>query len=74
MAKDLKKGDRVAWNTPQGKTTGTVEEKVTGRKRVANKGQKGTEVKGSKEDPRYVVKSESSGKKAAHKADSLEKN
>ena len=47
MAEKLKKGDKVAWNTTQGKTTGKVEEKVTGKKRVGNKGQKGTEVKGS---------------------------
>jgi Hypervirulence associated proteins TUDOR domain len=25
----LRKGDRVAWNTPQGKTTGTVEQELT---------------------------------------------
>jgi len=25
MAKDLKKGDQVVWNTPQGETTGEVE-------------------------------------------------
>ena len=73
MAKDLKKGDKVEWNTPQDKTSGEVVEKVTGKKRVANKGQKGTEVKGSKDDPRYVVKSDSSGKKAAHKANSLKR-
>ena len=73
MAKDLKKGDQVVWNTPQGETTGEVEEKVTRTKRVANKGQKGTEVTGSKDDPRYVVKSGSSGKKAAHKSAALKK-
>lgn len=70
---DLKKGDEVAWSTPQGRTTGKVVEKVTGRKRISNAGQKGTEVKGSKEDPRYVVESDSSGKRAAHKADALER-
>jgi hypothetical protein len=73
MAKDLQKGDRVEWNTPQGTTAGTVEEKVTGEKRVGNKGQKGTKVKGSKDDPRYVVESERSGKRAAHKGDALKK-
>lgn len=73
MAKDLKKGDKVAWKTPQGKTTGKVVEKVTGTKRVGNAGQKGTEVKGSKDDPRYIVESNSSGKRAAHRADALER-
>jgi hypothetical protein len=42
MAKQLTKGGKVAWNTPQGKTAGQVEEKVTGRKRVGNKGHTGT--------------------------------
>ena len=71
MAKKLKPGDRVEWNTPQGKTTGKVKEKVTGTRRVGNQGQKGTEVKGSKDDPRYVVESEKSGKRAAHRPQSL---
>jgi hypothetical protein len=73
MAKNLKQGDRVEWNTPQGKTTGTVKEKLTGDKRVGNKGQKGTKVKGSGDDPRYVVESQKSGKRAAHKGDALKK-
>ncbi len=73
MADNLKEGDKVEWGTPQGKTTGTVKEEVTGEKRVANKGQKGTMVKGSKDDPRYVVESEKSGRKAAHKRDALKK-
>lgn len=70
---DLRKGDKVEWSTPQGKTTGKVKEKVTGEKRIANKGQKGQRVKGSKDDPRYVVESDKSGKQAAHKRDALEK-
>jgi hypothetical protein len=73
MADDFKKGDRVKWSTPQGETTGKVVEKVTGEKRVGNSGQKGTKVKGSEDDPRYVVESEKSGKQAAHKADALKK-
>jgi hypothetical protein len=40
--KRFKKGDRVAWDTPQGKTTGRVVEKLTSDKRVGNPGQKGT--------------------------------
>ena len=73
MADDLKKGDQVEWKTPQGKTEGKVVEKVTGEKTVGNKGQKGTTVKGSKDDPRYVVESDKSGKQAAHKLGALEK-
>lgn len=73
MAKDLKKGERVEWATPQGKTTGRVKEKVTSEKRVGNKGQRGQKVKGSGDDPRYVVESEKSGKEAAHRPESLKK-
>jgi len=71
MAKGLKKGDEVEWSTPQGRTRGQVKEKVTGEKRVGNKGQEGS--KGSKDDPRYVVESEKSGKQAAHRAGALKK-
>jgi len=60
-------------DTPQGETHGRVVEKVTGEKRVGNEGQKGTRVKGSKDDPRYVVESDKTGKRAAHRADALRK-
>ncbi len=73
MADDFKKGDKVEWNSPQGKTEGKVKEKITTEKRVGNKGQKGTKVKGSEDDPRYLVESEKSGKEAAHKPEALEK-
>ncbi len=73
MAEDLKQGDKVGWNTPQGRTEGRVVEKVTDERRIGNEGQKGTKVKGSEDDPRYVVESERSGKQAAHKPDALEK-
>lgn len=62
MSKDLRKGDRVEWETPQGKTTGRVKEKVTGERRVGNKGQRGQRVKGSPDDPRYVVERREVGK------------
>jgi len=73
MAGDLKKGDRVEWNTPQGKTEGEVKEKVTGERRVGNEGQNGTKVTGSEDDPRYVVESDKSGKQAAHRPEALDK-
>jgi Hypervirulence associated proteins TUDOR domain len=73
VSDDFKKGDKVEWNTPQGKTEGEVKEKVTGEKRIGNTGQEGTRVKGSEDDPRYVVESDKSGKQAAHKPDALDK-
>jgi Hypervirulence associated proteins TUDOR domain len=69
----FRKGDRVAWDTPQGKTTGRVVERLTGDKRVGNPGQKGTKVSASEEDPRYLVESDKTGKRAAHKAEALER-
>ena len=69
----LRPGDRVAWSTSQGRTTGTIVEVLTGDARIGNRGQKGTKVRASDDDPRYLVESESTGKRAAHRADALEK-
>jgi hypothetical protein len=71
--KRFRKGDRVAWETPQGKTTGKVVEKLTSDTRVGNEGQKGTKVSASEDDPRYLVESDKTGKRAAHKPEALEK-
>jgi hypothetical protein len=71
MAKDLKSGDKVEWNTPQGKTRGRVVKKVTRETRV-----KGHKVAASAENPEFLVqsdKSDKSGKQAAHKPESLGK-
>ena len=69
MAKEFKKGDHVAWDTPQGETHGTVERKLTSRTHV-----KGHTVAASEDEPQYMVKSDKSdksGKEAAHKPDEL---
>ncbi len=68
MAKDLKQGDKVKWNTSQGETTGKVKKKVTSETKVA-----GHTAKASKDDPQYVVESEKSGNEAVHKPDALKK-
>ena len=68
MAKELKKGDKVEWNTSQGKTHGTVEKKQTSETHI-----KGHKVAASKDDPEYIVRSNKSGKKAAHKPEALKK-
>ena len=52
--------------------SGTVKKKLTTDERVGNKGQKGTKVTASEDDPRLLVESEKSGKLAAHKPDSLD--
>ncbi len=68
MAKELKPGDRVQWNTPQGKTTGTVKKKLTSAKKI-----KGHVAKASRQNPEYLVQSEKSGKQAAHRPGELRK-
>ena len=68
MAQEFKQGDKVEWNTPQGKTRGTVKKKLTSRTKVG-----GQSVAASEDDPRYLVESEKSGKEAAHKSGALEK-
>ena len=68
MSDDLHPGDRVEWNTSQGKTTGRVEKKLTSATKI-----KGHEVKASTENPEYLVASEKTGAEAAHKPESLRK-
>ncbi|MGH3146412.1 MAG: DUF2945 domain-containing protein [Rubrobacter sp.] len=68
MAQEFGQGDRVEWNTPQGKTRGTVKKKLTSSTEVG-----GQKVNASDDDPRYLVESEKSGNEAAHKPDSLSK-
>ncbi len=68
MSEELKKGDKVEWNTAQGKTTGEVKKKLTSETDI-----KGHHVAASKDNPEYLVESEKSGKEAAHKPESLDK-
>jgi hypothetical protein len=68
MAKRLKTGDEVEWNTSQGKTHGKVIKKQTSETHI-----KSHKVAASKDDPQYIVKSDKSGKKAAHKPGELKK-
>ncbi|MDN3495235.1 DUF2945 domain-containing protein [Planococcus sp. APC 4015] len=66
MARGLRKGDRVSWNTPQGRTQGTIVERKTSDFQLA--GQKFT---ASDDEPAFVVESEKSGDRAAHKGSAL---
>jgi len=73
MAKTLKKGDAVEWNSHGGKksrkgvATGVVVKKLTGPTTI-----KGHQVKASKDEPQYLVRSDNGGK-AAHKPSALRK-
>jgi hypothetical protein len=68
MADTIKPGDHVSWNTSQGKTEGEVEKKVTSSTKIKNH-----HVAASPDNPEYIVKSEKSGKEAAHKPEELKK-
>ena len=68
MARSLNPGDRVEWETSQGKTRGKVVRKQTTPTRI-----KGHKVAASAAAPQYVVQSEKSGKRAAHKPATLRK-
>jgi heme-binding NEAT domain protein len=68
MSDELKRGDRVEWKTSQGTTTGEVEKRITSPTTI-----KGHEVKASEGNPEYVVRSEKTGAKAAHKPSALKK-
>ena len=64
---DIKTGDTVTWNSHGGTAHGAVEKKQTSDTTI-----KGHQVRASKEDPQFIVKSDNGGK-AAHKASALHK-
>jgi hypothetical protein len=68
MAKSLKPGDPVRWESSGGTSHGTVEKRLTGDTQI-----KGHKVRASPEDPQFLVKSGQSGGKAAHKPEALRK-
>jgi len=67
MAQQFHKGDRVSWNYSNGKAHGVVEKKLTEDCTIKNH-----QVRASKDDPQYLVKSDNGGE-AAHKPDALTK-
>ncbi len=68
MTKALKSGDKVSWDSSGGHSTGKVVKKQTTPTRI-----KGHQVAASKDNPEYIVKSDKTGAKAAHKPDELRK-
>jgi hypothetical protein len=66
MTETFKRGDRVEWNFRGHTVTGRV------RKRIVQRTELGGQVfNASKEDPRYVVKADKSGKETARRPDAL---
>ena len=68
MTEGLRKGDRVSWNTSQGRTQGRVVERKTADFEFA-----GQHFTASHDEPSFVVESEKSGERAAHKGSALRK-
>jgi hypothetical protein len=68
MAQELKRGDRVEWNFRGHTVTGRVRRRLTQRAEVG-----GQVFAASKEDPRYVVRSDRSGKETARRPQALRK-
>ena len=63
---EFKTGDKVSWNSTQGKVTGTVKKKLTAPIEI-----KTHHVAASPDNPQLLVQSASTGKKAAHKPGAL---
>ena len=68
MAKSLKAGDKVGWESSGGHSTGKVVKKLTSPMKI-----KGHKVAASKDNPEFLVESKS-GARAAHKAEALSKS
>ncbi len=64
---EFKKGDKVTWSSHGGTAHGEVEKKQTSDTKI-----KSHQVRASKDDPQYIVKSDKGGE-AAHKPDALKK-
>ena len=64
----FKKGDKVEWDSHGGTAVGVVERKITSDTKAA-----GRQVRASKDEPQFLVKSEKSGGEAVHKPDALRK-
>ena len=68
MSKELKKGDKVSWQSHGNTVPGTVEKKITSDTETA-----GRTVRASKDEPQYKVRSDKTGKDPVHKPESLKK-
>ena len=62
----FKSGDKVEWKSSQGTIEGTVEKKLTEPIDI-----KKHHVDASPDEPQYLVKSDKTGKEAAHMPESL---
>lgn len=68
MKQDLKVGDHVGWNSEAGRVRGTIKKKITAPIKF-----KGYTVHASKEEPQYLIKSDTTDHLAMHKVSALKK-
>ena len=68
MASKLKPGDRVSWKTSQGETRGKIVKKLVSTTQI-----KGHTAKASKDNPEYLVESDKTHERAAHKPGALKR-
>jgi len=68
MPQGFRRGDRVEWNFRGRKVVGRVRKRLVSRAEIA-----GQMVAASKDDPRYVVRSEKTGKETARRPAALKR-
>jgi len=68
MKKDFKVGEHVGWNSEAGRVRGTIKKKITSAITF-----KGYTVHASKEEPQYLIKSDTTDHLAMHKGSALKK-
>jgi N-methylhydantoinase B/oxoprolinase/acetone carboxylase alpha subunit len=67
-SKTFKPGDKVRWSSSGGGSVGKVEKRLTRTTQI-----KGHTAKPTKDNPEYLVRSDKSGKVAAHKPSELKR-
>ena len=68
MKKNFNVGDPVGWNSEAGQVRGTIKKKITSVISF-----KGYTVRASKEEPQYLIKSDTTNHLAMHKGSALKK-
>jgi hypothetical protein len=68
MKKDFDVGDHVEWNSEAGLVRGTIKKKMTSAVTF-----KGYTVRASKEEPQYLIKSDTTDHLAMHRGSALKK-
>jgi DUF2945 family protein len=68
MAQELRRGDRVQWSFRGRRVVGRVRRRLSSRTVVNDR-----VVAASKDDPRYLVRSEKTGKETTRRAQALRK-